>query len=136
MKVALAVWNGRIAPVLDVAGTLRVLEIHDGRIEGEETLSVKPGTGIWGRVSAIRDTGADVLVCGAVSGPVHRMLVDGGMDVRPFISGDSEEVLQAFMSNMLHEPRFRMPGCGGSGRGRVKRRSGCRRGFEPGGKEV
>ncbi len=57
--------------------------------------------------------GVDVLVCGAISGPLAGILTANGMKVVPWICGDVENVFQAFLRGRLSEASFLMPGCCG-----------------------
>jgi predicted Fe-Mo cluster-binding NifX family protein len=116
MRTAFAVWNGRIAPLFDVARQIRVIESADGRIAGEtrETLaSDAPGQ----RVARLAALGVDVLICGAISRPLEAVIESSGVSVVSFVSGDSGEVIQAWLGGKLQSGPFGMPGCGrGHGR--------------------
>lgn len=139
MRIALTVWNGRIAPLFDVAGTLQLAEITVGSAAEQKELSLPAGAGIMQRMSFLSEHRVSVLICGAVSRQVHRMLELSGIEVFSFISGDVEDVLNAFLSGSLHEESFRMPGCGmgrcrGAGKGAGHKGQGKNRGSRPGGK--
>lgn len=122
MKVAFSVWNGRIAPVFDVAGTVVIREFEDGKIADEETVSVSvedPGE----KINALLELGVSDVVCGALSMRFQMFIEDKGIKVVPFISGDIDEVSTAFAEGRL-DNSFSMPGCGrrdGQGRGRGRR---------------
>lgn len=142
MRIALTVWNGRIAPVFDVAGTVRLVEQHGDNTTEVQLVSLPLNNGMISRVAALLEQRIDVLVCGAVSRPVHRLLADSGIKVHSFVSGDAEEVLEALLNGSLEEKPFCMPGCGmgrnrqGCGRGAGNSRQGRNRGFRQGKKEV
>lgn len=142
MRIALTVWNGRIAPVFDVAGTIRLVERVGSSAEQDRLISIPIGSGMISRVATLVEHKIDVLVCGAVSRPVRRMLADSGIKVHSFVAGDADEVLEALMTGSLEEKPFNMPGCGmgrggrGCGRGAGNRGQGRNRGFGPGRKEV
>ena len=122
MKAAVTVWNGRIAPLFDVAGTLRLFSIEEGKVIDVSEVSVPAESGVLQRTLLMAGHGVSVLICGAVSNQVHRLLTSSGIEVHPFVSGDVEEVLQAFLDGKLDQKSFSMPGCG-MGRGEM----GCRR---------
>ncbi|MEA3266370.1 MAG: dinitrogenase iron-molybdenum cofactor biosynthesis protein [Candidatus Fermentibacteria bacterium] len=142
MRIALTVWNGRIAPVFDVAGTIRLVERSGSDAEEDRLISIPIGSGMISRVAILVEYRVDVLVCGAVSRPVHRMIADSGIKVHSFVAGDADEVLEALMTGSLEEKPFNMPGCGmgrggrGCGRGAGNRGRGRNRGFGSGRKEV
>jgi predicted Fe-Mo cluster-binding NifX family protein len=116
MKVAIPYWQDRVSPVFDVAGNLLLIEMDDGTEQRRETTrlgSTEPGA----RAKQLAGTGADVLVCGAISRPLEAALVASGVRVIPQICGQVEEVLAAFLKGRLTEEAFLMPGV------RLRRRS-------------
>lgn len=139
MRIALSVWNGRIAPLFDVACNIQVIDTEDDN-RFEVTLPLQ--SGMIRRVEILASQPVDVLICGAVSRAVHRMLSSSGIDVRSFVSGEIEEILKAFLAGELDDLAFRMPGCGGMqggrgcGRGAGVNRRGRGRGSCNGKKEV
>lgn len=142
MRIALTVWNGRIAPVFDVAGKVRLIERYGDSIKEDQFVTIPNGSGLIIRVAALVEHRVEVLVCGAVSRPVHRMLAEAGIRVHSFVSGEVNEVLEALLTGSLEEKPFLMPGCGmgrragGCRRGAGNNGRGRNRGFGPGRKEV
>ena len=110
MKVALTVWENRISPVFDSARMLMVTRIENGKLGGRQN---KPfhGASPLSRATQIVDLDIEVLICGAVS-DFTAMLIEGrGIQVIPFITGNAEEILDAYVAGTLSDARFRMPGC-------------------------
>ena len=126
MKVAFSVWNGRIAPVFDVAGTVIVREVADGKLTSDETVSISVDDA-HEKINTLLNNGVSDIVCGALSMRFQVFIEDKGIKVFPFISGDIDEVCAAFVEGRL-DSSFSMPGCGkrngqGGGRGRGRGRS-------------
>ena len=132
MKIAIPTWNGRVSPVFDTASRLVVVEIGEereiARFETDISEYFLPS-------KSMRLTGLeiDTLICGAVSRPLSYMITTSGIKLIPWIAGQVDEVLQAFLNNTLFDPRFIMPGCasqwdkgsgGRHGRGGGRRRRG------------
>ena len=112
MKIALPVWNDRISPVFDTARRLLIVNVKNGKEESRTEMQITelhPPL----RVRQLAETGAKVLICGAISRPLAAMIKTWDMAIVQWISGDVEEVLQAYFSGAFPEPRFLMPGCGG-----------------------
>ncbi len=111
MKIAAAVWNGRISPVFDVAGRVLVLEVEGGQRRGhqEEPLPESPAS----KTERLAELHVDTLVCGAISRPLAGMLAMRGIRVIAFIAGDADEVIRAYLGGELQGPMFAMPGCCG-----------------------
>jgi len=110
MKAAFATWNDRIAPVFDVAPIVRIIEANDGRLTGEAQEARLEGMPMT-RVLRLVELGVGTLVCGAISRPLHDMVASQGIRVVPFVAGDLDEVVQAWLSGDLSSGAFAMPGC-------------------------
>ena len=54
------------------------------------------------------------MICGGISHTLHAMLESVGVSVITGIAGEVEEVLSAFMSHGLDDPKFSMPGLASS----------------------
>jgi predicted Fe-Mo cluster-binding NifX family protein len=119
MKAAIPIWNGRVSPVFDTAG--RIMVVTPGSGEGSREIHEIRTGGPGARVSSLRELGASVLICGAISNRMARHVEAAGIRLIPWISGDIEDVLEAFVSGRLSGERFMMPGCGGRGRRRRRR---------------
>lgn len=130
MKIAIPTWNGRVSPVFDTASRLLVVEAADegeySRFETDISEHFVPS-----KVMRLTGLGIDTLICGAISRPFAYMMTTAGIRLIPWISGQVEDVLQAFLRGTLFDPRFTMPGSpgpwgkgsrGGHGRGRARRR--------------
>ena len=129
MKVAFPVWNERISPLFDTAATLRVVDVEAGRETQRQDFSM-PRDLPAAKVNLLRGLGVEVLLCGAVSGFLGRMITASGIELVPWIAGDAEEVLQRFIAGTLPDPRFTLPGCAPGGR-RMRRRGRFGRGWGP-----
>jgi predicted Fe-Mo cluster-binding NifX family protein len=69
------------------------------------------------RVRRLKETGADLLICGAISNMIGNLIEAEGICIIPWVSGGVEEVLDAFAHEDLTDARYRMPGCRGRGMG-------------------
>jgi predicted Fe-Mo cluster-binding NifX family protein len=114
-KSAFAHWNARIAPVFDVARQVRLVEADAGRIAAEAE-EVFPDDLPAHKAVRLAELGVRTLVCGAVSRPAHDLLLAYGIDVIPFVTGDLQEVIHAWLRGEVTRRVYSMPGCGGRGR--------------------
>jgi predicted Fe-Mo cluster-binding NifX family protein len=122
VKVAIPVWNERIAPLFDVCRRVSVAEINGDRIVDMTEVGFQQGDPAI-KALQLQEMGVSVLICGAISRPVQRMIAARNIQVIPFISGPSPEVIQAWLSGSLSDADYAMPGCCG-------RRKRCRAGQE------
>ena len=131
MKIAVPVWQGRVSPVFDTARHLLVIDVEGAKARSRHEESLTDEMPHM-RVSRLANLGVAVLVCGAISRSLAEMIAASGIRVIPFVSGDVEEVIQAFLCGTLPSPAFLMPGCCGrrrrfrGGRGHGAWRGGMR----------
>jgi predicted Fe-Mo cluster-binding NifX family protein len=122
MKAGFAVWNNRIAPVFDVSRQIHIVEARRGKVvsETQAFLPTDPGSG---KGQCLSELGVDTLVCGAISRPMQAMVGAYGIRVIPFVAGDLREVIEAWLSGVIRNGIFAMPGCHRRGRGQGRRRN-------------
>lgn len=111
MIVALSVWQGRISPVFDTAGQLWLIEVEAGREVSRREEPLKEGM-FHQKAAKLSQLGVEVLLCGAISRPFAFMLASSGIQVVPFLTGDAQQVLDAFLAGKLSVSRPAPFGCG------------------------
>ncbi len=113
MKVAVTVWNNRVSPVFDSSHMLLVGEIRGVVVTSRQYVLFNPDM-LSSFVNMLTGLDISVLICGAVSEHPANAIEAGGIYLIPFITGNAEEVLDAYARNDRLEPSFIMPGCGRS----------------------
>jgi predicted Fe-Mo cluster-binding NifX family protein len=111
VRVALTVWENRISPVFDCARLLLVADIENQTVTGRcfmPFLTTFPAL----RAAELFDLGIDVLICGAISHVFASTVEAYGIQIYPFVTGDPNRVLDAYLSDTLNRPDFHMPGFG------------------------
>jgi len=127
MKAALTIWGNRISPVFDSANTLLIVEIKDREICSRRYEPFYPDfpSRLAGRLT---DLGVGVLICGAISEMPAAVIESAGVKLIPFITGSTDEVLDAYARGISFVDSFLMPGCGFRNRkhaGRGSKQQGC-----------
>ncbi len=110
MKVALTVWENRISPVFDSAHMLLIANIENKMVTSRHYEPFYPKLPLR-RAAKLSDLGVRALICGAVSQPFANMIEAYGIELIPFVAGDVNQVLDAYLKDILSTPNFRMPGC-------------------------
>ncbi|HOO89840.1 MAG TPA: hypothetical protein PLA74_03350 [Syntrophales bacterium] len=126
MKLAMPVWNDSISTVLDFSDGLLVIDFEAGVIHNRYMVNFA-GVTMVGKVAKLRELGIQVLICGAVSRSMERMIIASGITTIPFIRGRVNDVINAYLAGHLFGPGFMLPGCpwkGGFGKGMERRRHG------------
>lgn len=117
-RVAIPIWEGRISPVLDAAERLWICDLDGGGAGSQRVVEFRAQE-IGQRTEELRSLGIGTLLCGALSRPLHNLLLSAGIAVIPWLTGAVDEVLAAYSNGRLDLDRFRLPGC------RRRRMRGC-----------
>jgi predicted Fe-Mo cluster-binding NifX family protein len=130
MKIAIAIWNDCVSNVFDFADRILLVEI-DGDKEISRLQISFESKSFPQRVSQLKSLKVDLLICGAISRVLAEMVTAAEIEVLAYVTGDIDDVLEAYRSGQLGQPQFAMPGCWPGAR-KGHRRSGqsgqrCRR---------
>jgi len=106
MRIAIPIWSERVSPVFDVARTVRVVDISDGKVSRETIHTLEKER----RASKLVKLGVDIVICAAISTPLEATLWMSGIEVIPDTCGTVEEIVDAFASGDTKLARFRSPG--------------------------
>jgi predicted Fe-Mo cluster-binding NifX family protein len=125
MKAAFAQWDHRIAPVFDITRQLHIIDVTSGKIFAE-TDEFLPDDLPVQKALRLVEMGIGALVCGAISRSLYELISAYGIQVLPFVAGELDDVIKAWLKGDLHRDIYAMPGCcrHGQGRFRAARRTG------------
>jgi predicted Fe-Mo cluster-binding NifX family protein len=110
MKVALTVWQNRISPLFDSARRLLVVDFDNRRIVGRHRV-IFDNESAAARASTLSALGVDILICGAISDSFVNSIKTHHIDIISFVSGNIDEVIEAYVSGTLGNEKLVMPGC-------------------------
>jgi predicted Fe-Mo cluster-binding NifX family protein len=126
MKIAIPIYGDSVSNVFDFAHRLLLVDVENGKEMNRSEIAVESKL-LPQRAVQLKKLGIQVLVCGAISQELTNMVLSSGIEVLPFITGNIENVLGAYMDGQLIKSEFSMPGCRlGTRRGLGRRRRGCR----------
>ncbi len=129
MKVAVTVWEDMVSTVCDFSSRLLVFDVMGDEVKNRSFIPFETGI-LPERVDKLEELGVEVLLCGAISRPLERMIRASGVKVIPCLRGSIEEIIRAYLDGGLSDARFILPGFGPGAsrmRGRRRRRGGvCR----------
>ena len=115
--IAIPLHESRVAPVLDWCSTILLIpkngvkSWHDG-----ERLVIK--TNVFDLLKLLYSKDVSPVICGALSPHALRYGQHLGLEFICGISGAIDEVIEAYRTGELDQPRFRLPGCRCTGRPR------------------
>ena len=112
MKLAMTIWNGRIAPLFDVARHLLICETEGfGRnVTVLESIGLQEDTPER-RIAALSAMGISAVICGGISREYEEALAYAGIEMDTFVAGEVSDVIAAWESGTLRQRRYSMPGC-------------------------
>jgi len=108
MRIALSIWEDKVSPVLDTAAKLLIVDNENQKESRFE--AHLPEKDISRRCAFIRGLDIDVLICGAVSRHLTKILMASGIEIVSGISGHVEDVIKAHFHGNLTQSKFLMPG--------------------------
>jgi predicted Fe-Mo cluster-binding NifX family protein len=110
MKIAISEWEGRIAPLFDVSGTVLLIETEPGADHREKSIGL-PMDGPQSKMTFLKEHRVEALICGAISRSVRQLGEAIGLQIHPFVSGETADILSAFRQGQLGHANYSMPGC-------------------------
>jgi len=126
MKIAIPIYNDSVSNVFDFASKLLLVDVESDKETNRSKVALNSPL-LPQRVGQLKSLEVDVLVCGAISRVLANMVTVSGIQVLPYVTGSTEDVLQAYLTGQLAKPEFSMPGCWSGGRkGFGRRQQGCR----------
>lgn len=110
--LAIPVFRSRVAPVLNWCSKMLILgESAATCAVGQEMLLLNMSA--FDRLRILRDEGICTLICGALSPDLLSYGEHLGLRIICGVAGDVDEVLRAYHTQQLDQPRFWLPGCTG-----------------------
>lgn len=111
MKVAIPIFGPRVSPRFDFAPALLIYTLQNRKVI-ERTEIPLNAWNLWQRLEKMKEWQVQILICGGIDGKSERMLKSQQIEVIPWIAGEAENVLQAFLKGKLQAGMVVYPGCG------------------------
>jgi predicted Fe-Mo cluster-binding NifX family protein len=114
MRIAIPVWDAGISPVFDFCRHILIVDSAQSR-ELFRCVYPLPKMSMASRTERLRELDVDLLLCGGISNTMQKMVSSAGISLIPWKCGPVDEVLRAYFSSSLDDPRYNMPGTRGGG---------------------
>ncbi len=95
MKIAIPLWQNRVAPVLDWSSALKIYNLEGEKITGEELIDIS-GMSLAQRLKIIHSQKVKMVICNGVSFFCKACLLINSVEVVSNISGNEQLVLQKY----------------------------------------
>ncbi len=104
MRVAVTVFGSTVSPLFDAAQQLLLADLEHGEICNQRRVSIG-SLNPTDRLFMLASRGVQVLICGAISSLLQRMLSEHGIRVYPWVSGEVDQILD-FLSARFKASRI------------------------------
>jgi len=108
--LAISLWGDQVSTTFDFASKLLVVETDGGREVSRKVVALVDEP-VDRRARRIRDMAVQVVLCGTISQPLARAVSQAGIEIIPYVAGQVDNVLAAYLCGQLAQPRFLQPGC-------------------------
>jgi predicted Fe-Mo cluster-binding NifX family protein len=113
MIIGLTTWGQRISPVFDSAQNLMLVNAQGSKITSRRYEKIKLSIPLL-LSEKLKAFKIEVLICGAISKELADIIESVSIHCIPFITGNAEIVLNAYIKGEILTSKFIMPGCGKS----------------------
>ena len=96
--------------MLDTARQLMIAELDEGKDGSREIIDIPQLHPVL-RAKFIGDLSIDRLICGAVSRQLELFLIQAGVRLIPWITGDVDDIILAYTQGQPLQEAFCLPGC-------------------------
>ncbi len=107
MKLAIPRFGEEVAPCFEYSATIAIFIVERRRIVDQIDFSLQSREAL-DRVRLLRDQGVDTLICGGVQAFFEDMLVEHGITVISWVSGNVDELLRRFLRGQLKPGKERL----------------------------
>jgi predicted Fe-Mo cluster-binding NifX family protein len=101
MRIAMPVFENRISPRFDCAPTLVLCDISGQRVTERKEIFCDGWSDIE-RISKLKEMGVDTLICGGLPNHLQGILKNNGVNIIPWVAGNSDEILDLFLQGRLN----------------------------------
>jgi len=123
MKIAMAVFNTRVSPRFDRAPAFVIATVENGGVHDRQTTAAM-GNGPRPRAEWLVGMGVQTVICGGIDEHSAQLLTLNGIAICAWVSGESDDALQAFAEGRLEPMMMMGPGGRCSGRWQFRRGQG------------
>jgi len=109
--ITVSIKGSRISPVFDTSTRLLLINSENWQTTHRQELAFSFEDDLE-RVNFLKSLHTEVLICGAISRFLAQLVDSSGIQLHPFLAGETEKVIEAFLARNSLFPRFSMPGCG------------------------
>ena len=109
VRIAIPIFRSRVSPVFDSCTRVLLVDIeHSKEIERSEIYLDQ--LSITERAAILQKLKVKTIICSGISDVLYHMLQSAKIHLTTGIAGEIDQIVAAYLSKKLNEPRFHMPG--------------------------
>ena len=112
MCLIISVYQNRVASLFESSENFLMIKPLDYDINQAKFINVS-NNALYTLIRLNKNENINTLICGAMRGCVRHQIEAQNIKVIPWITGDIQNVVQAFLNDNLFSSSFLMPGCRG-----------------------
>ncbi|HMK49732.1 MAG TPA: NifB/NifX family molybdenum-iron cluster-binding protein [Thermodesulfovibrionales bacterium] len=101
VRVAMPVFENRISPRFDCAPTLVLCDVAGQRVTDRKEIFCEGWSDIE-RISKLKEMKVDTLICGGLPSHLQGILKNNGVNIIPWVAGNSDEIMKTFLQGKLN----------------------------------
>jgi len=109
VRVAIPIFRSRVSPVFDSCTRVLLVDIEDNQEIDRREIYLDE-LSLTERVTILQKSRVKTIICSGISDILQNMLQGVKIYLITGVAGDVEQVVAAYLSERLKEPRFQMPG--------------------------
>lgn len=110
MCIAIAAYHNRIASLFESSEKFVIINSPSYDVSNPTLINVSDKS-LSEVIHLLKANNVDILICGAIRGCICNQIEAHNIRVIPWITGEIQNVVQAYLSNNLLSSSFLMPGC-------------------------
>jgi len=109
VRVAIPKFKSRVSPVLDACKRVLLVDIDQQREIARREIYLDEFS-LTERVNILHKSQVTNIICAGISEVLKNMLENLRIDLITGIAGEVEEVMDAYITEQLDDPKFNLPG--------------------------
>jgi predicted Fe-Mo cluster-binding NifX family protein len=108
IRAAIPIFMTRVSPLFDSCTRVLLIDIEQNREVDRKEIYLD-ALSLNERVTILRKSGVTTVICGGISEMLETMLAGADIELIGDITGEVDQVLDAYLTERLDEPRFHLP---------------------------
>lgn len=111
MKIAIPIKDNELSVVIDFSLILHIVVIKEKEIVIRKNIQFNKNDDLNMKINVIKNNEIDLVICGSISNAFYRLFEMNNIKIIPYICGNLDDVINAYIDDRLNCNKFLMSGC-------------------------